>query len=67
MSSGQTFADEILKYVDEGMDLGTLIKPRLQQEAHVVKKLLDIGVKCISEANHRPSALDILKKFQEIW
>lgn len=68
MHNGVSFASKINRYVDEDMDLGTLIKPRLQHEADVATKLLHIGAKCITIKKNarRPSALEILEKFEDI-
>lgn len=68
MSHGSMLASKISEYVNEDKDLGTLIKPHLQIEAHVVTKLLHIGVKCLNEEEIlRPSALEILEEFEDIW
>ncbi|KAG5593760.1 hypothetical protein H5410_034992 [Solanum commersonii] len=64
MHNGVSFASKINRYVDEDMDLGTLIKPRLQHEADwAVFK----GGRCYSHQEELDSPQkEVLSRFLEL-
>ncbi|PHU11075.1 hypothetical protein BC332_18005 [Capsicum chinense] len=64
---GRNFGLRIDAYIDEEKDLGELVKECLRDELDNAKQLLRIAAKCVSMKSQRPSAFEILQKFQELF
>ncbi|KAF3620510.1 hypothetical protein FXO37_33233 [Capsicum annuum] len=64
---GRNFSLRIDAYIDEEKDLGELVKECLRDELDNAKQLLRIAAKCVSMKSQRPSAFEILQKFQELF
>ncbi|PHT42274.1 hypothetical protein CQW23_16299 [Capsicum baccatum] len=64
---GRNFGLRIDAYIDKEKDLGELVKECLRDELDNATQLLRIAANCVSMKSQRPSAFEILQKFQELF